>query len=947
MARDYSDRNILELLQRIDGGNRPSDEENRVLQQRRELYLPGIRITALPKSVERLSNLQTLDLRFTKITSLPESIGQLSNLQALDLESTPLTALPESVGQLTKLQILNLRFTRITSLPESVGQLVNLQTLDLGDTQILSLPESIGQLAKLHTLDLSRTNITALPESVGQLPILQNLFMKGTPVTALPDSLGKVSMLRILGLGGTEIAELPKFVRSLSKLEKLFIWKTKITALPEWIGELPSLQYLNLNGLTLPAIPKSLAMRRLPFTETDNSSKPGIVLRNVTLTQQDRPIFLEHPELIPSLYQKDQTTLRECRVIFLGDGAVGKSYTVKRFREEGRPETAEAPYITSETPGVEILDYNVDQSEDPFTIHFWDFGGQQLLHSMHRCFLTDETCYVIMVKTRETKANERARYWLRNVEAFAPKSPILLFVNCWENDDGRRSIDEPGLLRDFPNIQKVIYCSAKQADEAAFRGTVMSSIIDLAAASEGLTRQVPTQWVRAREAIERESKENNYLDRDRYHALCAQYGVENEQAPALLSLFNALGVCFSYHRDREKKELAAYKLLNPVWLTNAIYAIIEEGMAYAEEGRIRRNAVEQMLCNQAPGIVRGNKNYRRTVPSLCYRPEECRYVLDVAAAHDLCYAVNVNTLFFPALCSADTPKEALSEPEGYGQHVSYLLRYSYLPDNVLHGLMVRCMRNSISVSTAWQRGMVLHVWNLHRVFVRMTDDETLRIDIYSTGVHRAYALFWALRKQIEEINDKLNLSAKEYILDGKNDFPLGAVLGAARNSADVYDQNGDAHNARKLLGEFYEESFAQTMQIENGSLVIPIKPREYHKQSRKDPAFRNALFEAYNRICPYCGQTIQFIQDMHVDHILATHYQDRPELQSYLQYLDSCGFDIAKPDYLENYFPTHPHCNLTKSNRINELSVPYWIDMAAQHVPRILQLMEEYKKQSK
>ena len=914
------------------------------LAKLKDMFLSDNQIAVLPESIGQLTELQALDLSHTQITSLPESIGQLAKLQELVISDTPITALPESIGHLTNLQKLFLLGTKITALPKSIGQLANLQWLDLCNLQITALPESIGQLANLQRLNLRDTQITTLPESVGQLSNLQDLNLTGIQVTALPDSLWKLTQLRSLALGGTGITELPEYVRGFSKLEKLYIWKTKITALPEWIGELSSLQYLSLYGLTLPAIPESLALRGLPFVEKEDDY--GIVLEDVTLTQQDKSIFLEHPELIPSLYQKEQITLRECRVIFLGDGAAGKSYTIRRFRNEGKPETADDPYVTSETPGVEILDYDVKRGADSFTVHFWDFGGQQLLHSMHRCFLTDETCYVVMVKTRETKANDRARYWLRNVEAFAPNSPILLFVNCWENDDGRRSIDEPGLRDEFPNIQDVIYCSAKQANEAAFRETVMGSIIDLAASSEGLTRQVPAQWVRVREAIEAESAANNYLDRNRYHALCAQNGVENEHAPALLSYFNTLGVCFSFHRDREKKELTAYKLLNPVWLTNAIYAVIEEGRVHAKEGRIGRDEIKQMLCNPAPETVQG-KTYRRTVPELTYKPYECPFILDVAIAFDLCYPVDDNTLFFPALCSTDTPKEALSAPEGFGQHVSYQLRYSYLPDSVLHQLMVRCMRNSLSVSSAWLRGMVLHVWNLHRVFVRMTDDETLRIDVYSTGEHRAYALFWALRKQIEEINEKLGLKATEFILDGKNVFSLGAVLGAARNNADVYDQDGNAHNARKLLGEFYEESFTQTMQMKDGSIVIPLIKREYHKQAKKDQVFRSALYEAYNRICPYCGQTIQSIQEMEVDHILATHHQELPALQSYLKYLASCGFDITKPDYLENYFPTHPHCNRRKSDRINEFSLPYWHDLAAQHVPRILDKMEKYKKQQK
>ena len=72
---------------------------------------------------------------------------------------------------------------------------------------------------------------------------------------------------------------------------------------------------------------------------------------------------------------------------------------------------------------------------------------------------------MVTVRTRDTDNTPRARYWLRNVTAFAPNSPILLYVNCWEHNDGKRSIDESRLRMDFPNIKEVVYVSAKEATE--------------------------------------------------------------------------------------------------------------------------------------------------------------------------------------------------------------------------------------------------------------------------------------------------------------------------------------------------------------------------------------------------------------------------------------------------------------------------------------------------
>ncbi len=991
MAKEYSSLDILELLERLDAGAQLSEEDQKVLSELTALDLRNCWIRDLPESIGQLAKLQRLDLGGTQITALPESIGQLAKLQRLDLGGTQITALPASIGQLANLQMLNLSRTKITALPKSIGQLANLQTLDLIATEIIALPASVWQLANLQTLDLSATEMTVLPASVGKLVNLQTLNLGGTQITALPPSVGKLvnlqtlnlsgthittlpaafgqlanlqtldlsatritvvpasvgqlRNLREIGLGATKISELPEFFRSFSMLEKLHLWGTNITALPEWIGEMLALKYLNLKGLTLPAIPESLALRRLPFVEEKyfHDDRRGINLYNVTLTEQEKSFFLEHPELIQGLYKEELQPVRECRVIFLGDGASGKSYTIQRFRKEGKKETDEKTYQTSETPGVEILDYHVDRGAESFDIHFWDFGGQQLLHSMHRCFLTDETCYVVTVKTRETKANDRARFWLRNVTAFAPKSPILLFVNCWEDDDGRRSIDEPGLRQEFSMIQNVIYCSAKRAEGWDFRKNVMDPVIGLAAASAGVCKKVPGQWVRVRKAIEAESKENNYLDKARYHELCAENQIENEQAPALLSYFNELGVCFSYHRDAGKKELADYKLLNPVWLTNAIYAVIEEGRIHAREGQIRREEISDMLCNPARNIVDG-KPYRRTMPELIYQSEECSFILDVAAANELCYPVEESSFFFPALCGADSPAEALNVPESFGKHLRYELRYQYLPDSVLHRLMVRCTRSHISVVKCWLRGMVLSVWELHRIIVRMEDDETLRIDLWSTGAHPAYELFLALRGEIQEINRQTNLNAEEYILDGRADFLLEDVIEAAETDGAVR-RRGVTRNARELLEGFYEEGVARALCVRNGVISISAEKRRFTPCKQNDKALRRALFAVYDEICPYCGNPMNY-REMQVDHILPRKYQPIPALKPYADWLKTCGFDLEKPDYIENYFPAHGHCNRDKSNRINEFTLPYWHLIAAHRAKKVIEQMKRYEAEA-
>ena len=119
----------------------------------------------------------------------------------------------------------------------------------------------------------------------------------------------------------------------------------------------------------------------------------------------------------------------------------------------------------------------------------------------------------------------------------------------------------------------------------------------------------------------------------------------------------------------------------------------------------------------------------------------------------------------------------------------------------------------------------------------------------------------------------------------------------------------------------------------------------YHKLSRRDPYLRKALFEVYAEKCAYCGDLLQ-PKNMHVDHILAARAKasNDVDFNAYLDELRGKGFDTKNPDYIENYFPTCPGCNLKKNNR-NFLArnLRAFHDEAEQKTQDILKKIEQYK----
>ena len=649
------------------------------------------------------AGLQSLNLRSTQITSL-DGIQLPAELHSLDLSDTQITSL-DGVQLPAGLQSLNLRSTQITSL-DGIQLPAELHSLDLSDTQITSL-DGVQLPAELHSLDLSDTQITSL-DGV-QLPAgLQSLHLSRTQITSLED------------------VQLPHHIQS-----------------------------LNLSGLFLRQLPSELLSLNIPFKLNPQYFFDGILLGGITLSTQPISLFEQPRELIESYYASPKISISEAKVIFLGDGGVGKSYTIQRIHHDGLP----GNYPTETTPGIDITDFPVRQPNYNFDIHFWDFGGQEIMHAMHRCFLTSRTCYVVVICNRYQDLTGQARYWLNNVASFAKDSPVILAVNQWDNIQ-TRDLDHRRLQQEFPNLAKVVFYSAKDSNQKEFQ-VLTNAIVDQARHLDSCGMEFPVTWAGIREKLLSLAKENrNYISKDEYYQICQE---NKELSPEicvwLLEWFNDLGVCFSYHQNAEdKKELAEYKVLNPVWLTNAIYIIINCGPRRATNGIIHTQVILDLLQKPETSVL----------PGVTYTAQERNYVLEVMRKFQLSYAVSESQEFIPALCPDVTPKEL--HPTSWRKHVAYELQYTYLPDSVIHQLMIR-FYHCLNIGKIWRKGLRIDpdpINGLMAVVDMGGGDSILRIDVYAQADTPPWPLLHQLRDDVIRINQALNLKAEDYIVVQKN-----------------------------------------------------------------------------------------------------------------------------------------------------------------------------------
>lgn len=112
---------------------------------------------------------------------------------------------------------------------------------------------------------------------------------------------------------------------------------------------------------------------------------------------------LQQPRTIISAWFKNNNRVRipkklnEAKVVFLGDGGAGKTFSIQRLLNNCE---MQEEFSGESTPGISIQDCKYEINGEEILIHYWDFGGQEIMHSMHRMFLTKRTLYVVFVNAR-------------------------------------------------------------------------------------------------------------------------------------------------------------------------------------------------------------------------------------------------------------------------------------------------------------------------------------------------------------------------------------------------------------------------------------------------------------------------------------------------------------------------------------------------------------------
>ena len=584
-----------------------------------------------------------------------EKAGQKGEIK-LDLSSMGLKEVPKSIASLTQLRHLDLSYNLLTELSESIASLTQLQRLYLSYNQLRSLPESIASLTQLQELYLENNQLRSLPESIASLTQLQELYLGNNQLTALSESIASLTHLKVLDLRKNELRSVPNSIASLTQLRLLDLGNNPLNpdlAAADKQGTQAVLQYLRATA-------------------------------------------------------EAQVTLNEAKLILIGEGEVGKSCLLGALRGdewvEGRPTTH----------GIEIKPVTVTNSGTKITLNGWDFGGQRVYRPTHQLFFSAPAVYLVVWKPREGPQQGFVKEWITLIKHRQPEAKVLVVATHGGPGQRQPDIDRQEILDQFGSdmVLGFFHVDSKPTNDRNCTGLaeLKEKIASVAASLPEMGRTVPAKWQRVREILQTNNKA--YLPYKNIIALCAQQGIDKEQAEIFLRISHTLGHFIHYDYDRTLRNIV---ILKPDWLAKAISFVLDDKMTRQRNGLVEFYRLSQLWSHPS---VAGEEGYPPKVHPIFLRLME-RFDLSYRVVFDPAKTSNTSLIaqLVPDIRPPQLPNWGEQPEPGDRQQVQICRivdnRGQFaVAEGLFYQLIVRLHkyslgRNNYQKSIHWQRGLML------------------------------------------------------------------------------------------------------------------------------------------------------------------------------------------------------------------------------------------------
>jgi internalin A len=609
--------------------------------------------------------------------------------------------------------------------------------LRISEINFENLPAEICELTHLRSIFIENNKHSfTLPANLKKLLVLKEFHIHQTGLTEIPKEIFEIKNLENLCLGGNKIGSIPNEIQKLKKLKRINLSNNKFKNFPKSLITVSSLKEVRLSNNLLTTLPKETLQFAKDIQIDLQRNKIPVPREALTgLSSDVIQYILDFQET------SDKKPLREAKLIFIGSGDVGKTSLIKRITQN----TFNANEC--KTDGIEITDWTVKKNKDDINVHIWDFGGQEIMHTTHKFFMTSRSVYVLVINPRTQDSyggDNELEYWLKLIRSFAGEVPIIIAINKCEVH--KTNIAKGQILDKYSNVIDFVETSSlENIGIESLKELISKAITGL----QFINDKLPKSYFDIKTQLQKQNKD--YIGYLEFERICKKIDPDFKETSqfALVRLLHDLGIMLSFNEDRNLKET---QVLNPDWVTKGVYQIINYSKLIDTRGILNKTDLP---------IILDSKKYPTD--------KERLYIADLMEHFELSFKSenNKDLYFIPSAFSKDKP-----ENFEWNYPSSSLLRFQYsydiLPSSIMSRFIVKTHR-LIRNSDFWYSGVVIKLDNCEALITKDAEERVIKIEVGGIGDKRG--CLSVIRERFEDIHQSYkDIDLKRYLMadvDGK------------------------------------------------------------------------------------------------------------------------------------------------------------------------------------
>lgn len=661
-----------------------------------------------------------------------------------------------------------------------IQELKQIHTLYLHSNKVQDITP-IKKLINLKYLNFSKNevqDITPIKELIN-LSLLSFYLNKVQDITPIKELVN----LKYLVFSSNQVRDISS-VKELRSLERLYLEQNQVEDITP-ISELKNLQRLYFASNKVHNIISLKALKKI--TSLSFKNNPFIKILPPEIQEKDGLEILQY--WIDTYTQTDTAQpIREAKVVFVGEGGSGKTSLMQRILYEKKEQTTRTEKIEIHT---DTTQFTYGKEEDPLTLRFWDFGGQDIMHATHKFFMSSRTLYVLVTHGRKNE-DEVLENWVEMLKSSVGGSPVILVANHLDNEEDTHRIPDEELRRKLPNLTLPVIETSWETGRGL--ETLKQAIQDALQKMPHFKEDFSPLYLSAKQKLNTINKP--YIPYEVYKEICQEVAQEKAaefkvQSQSILADFlNDLGIMLNFRKANDKLE--DLFIFQPSWIVDGVYKIINAGETQQQKGKVQEETVTELL------------------KAIDYKTaQERNFIIEMMKHFKLAFehrVLNQCHYLIPSLFDKNRPA-SIAQNWQPSHPLRVRFQYDIWRNDYISYFLVS-QHQYIETNQYWINGAILN-YGEQRIFIEADrSKKSMRIEVAAEKDKR-YA-FWRVREaltQVHEMFDVEKLGISMWVVyeeDGQTDeFSYNRLRkmldnGRKHEYSEVFNKDIDI---AKLLGE--------------------------------------------------------------------------------------------------------------------------------------------------